>query len=172
MRDATRVPTLTCVDIREIDRDDEVLVSRHWEIGKLADRVFGDTVIKTEFPRDVDANDRVLGAELSGAISRARIYDGAPEGSEFDELAELHDPEPGEGTVMRIAHGFSHSPTTMIARSTSVSTSAIQGRARGPFEGPAAIARTGSGDQSSTRSTTQRDRGGRTSSRWKRSPAR
>src|SRR5690606_19153897 len=58
------------------------------------------------------------------------------------ELAELHDPEPGEGTVMRIAHGFSHSPTTMIARSTSVSTSAIQGRARGPFEGPAAIART------------------------------
>jgi glutamate synthase (NADPH/NADH) large chain len=60
------------------------------EIGRLADRVFGETVIKTEFPRDVDANDRVLGAELSGAISRARIYDGAPEGSEFDELAELH----------------------------------------------------------------------------------
>ena len=39
MRDATRVPTLTCVDIREIDRDDEVLVRRHWEIGKLADAV-------------------------------------------------------------------------------------------------------------------------------------
>jgi len=27
------------VDIREIDRDDEVLVHRHWEIGKLADAV-------------------------------------------------------------------------------------------------------------------------------------
>jgi len=39
VRDATRVPTLTCVDIREIDRDDETLVHRHWEIGKLADAV-------------------------------------------------------------------------------------------------------------------------------------
>ena len=28
-----------------------------------------------------DANDRVLGTELSGALARARIYDGAPEGS-------------------------------------------------------------------------------------------
>ena len=35
-----------------------------------------------------DANDRVLGAELSGAISRARIYDNAAEGSE-DVLASF-----------------------------------------------------------------------------------
>ena len=35
-----------------------------------------------------DAHDRVLGTELAGAIARARIYDGAPEGS-LDVLAEL-----------------------------------------------------------------------------------
>ena len=39
MREASGVPTLTSVDIREIDKDDEVLVHRHWEIGKLADAV-------------------------------------------------------------------------------------------------------------------------------------
>ena len=44
--------------------------------------------MRLEFPRATDANDRVLGAELAGAISRARIYDGAPEGS-LDVLAEL-----------------------------------------------------------------------------------
>ena len=44
--------------------------------------------VRLEFPRPTDANDRVLGAELAGAISRARIYEGAPEGSE-DVLAEL-----------------------------------------------------------------------------------
>ena len=61
------------------------------EVGRLADRIeFGGSCVRSEFPRDVDANDRVLGAELSGAISRARIYGGAPEGSELDALAELH----------------------------------------------------------------------------------
>ena len=59
-------------------------------LGRLAGEVeFGGSCVRSEFPRDVDANDRVLGAELSGAISRARIYDGAPQGSEHDQLAEL-----------------------------------------------------------------------------------
>jgi glutamate synthase (NADPH/NADH) large chain len=45
--------------------------------------------VSVEFPRRTDAHDRVLGTELSGAIARARIYDGAPEGTESDQLAEL-----------------------------------------------------------------------------------
>jgi glutamate synthase (NADPH) large chain len=44
-----------------------------------------------EYPRAVDANDRVLGTELAGALSRARIFrpDGAPP-STMDSVAELH----------------------------------------------------------------------------------
>jgi len=44
-----------------------------------------------EYPRAVDANDRVLGTELAGAISRARIYrpSEAPEAS-METLADLH----------------------------------------------------------------------------------
>ncbi len=59
------------------------------EIAQVADRVFDGSCVSVEFPRRTDANDRVLGTELSGAIARARIYDGAPEGTENDELAEL-----------------------------------------------------------------------------------
>ncbi|HEY3192125.1 MAG TPA: glutamate synthase-related protein [Solirubrobacterales bacterium] len=59
------------------------------EIAQVADRVFDGSCVSVEFPRRTDAHDRVLGAELSGAIARARIYDGAPEGTENDELAEL-----------------------------------------------------------------------------------
>jgi glutamate synthase (NADPH/NADH) large chain len=59
------------------------------EIAGIADRVFDGSCVSVEFPRRADAHDRVLGAELSGAIARARIYDGAPEGTEHDELAEL-----------------------------------------------------------------------------------
>jgi glutamate synthase (NADPH) large chain len=62
------------------------------QIAALADRISAtvapDSRLRLEFPRATDANDRVLGTELAGAISRARIYDGAPEGSE-DVLAEL-----------------------------------------------------------------------------------
>ncbi len=58
------------------------------EIAKLADKVFEGSTITQEWPRATDANDRVLGTELAGAMSRARIYEGAPEGSE-DVLAEL-----------------------------------------------------------------------------------
>jgi glutamate synthase (NADPH) large chain len=59
------------------------------EIGKVADKVFEGSCVSVEFPRATDANDRVLGTELSGAIARARIYEGAPEGSQNDQLAEL-----------------------------------------------------------------------------------
>src|SRR3954467_12692610 len=59
------------------------------EIAQVADKVFDGSCVSVEFPRRTDANNRVLGAELSGAIARARIYDGAPEGTENDELAEL-----------------------------------------------------------------------------------
>ena len=59
------------------------------EIAKLADKVFDGSCVTAEFPRPTDAHDRVLGTELSGAIARARIYEGAPEGSQNDELAQL-----------------------------------------------------------------------------------
>jgi glutamate synthase (NADPH) large chain len=44
-----------------------------------------------EYPRPVDANDRVLGTELAGALSRARIYrpDDAPPQS-MEPVADLH----------------------------------------------------------------------------------
>ena len=58
------------------------------QIAALAGDVCGGTSVHQEFPRPTDANDRVLGTELAGALSRARIYDGAAEGSE-DVLAEL-----------------------------------------------------------------------------------
>lgn len=58
------------------------------EIAALAGDVLGGSVVRREYPRPTDAHDRVLGTELAGEISRARIYDGAPEGS-GDLLAEL-----------------------------------------------------------------------------------
>jgi glutamate synthase (NADPH/NADH) large chain len=47
--------------------------------------------VAVEYPRPVDANDRVLGTELAGALSRARIYrpDTAPKAT-MDTLADLH----------------------------------------------------------------------------------
>jgi glutamate synthase (NADPH) large chain len=47
--------------------------------------------VAREYPRAVDASDRVLGTELAGALSRARIYrpDDAPESS-MNTLADLH----------------------------------------------------------------------------------
>ena len=47
-------------------------------------------MIQTEFPRDVDANDRVLGTELSGAISPRSHLRGRSPRAPSDELAELH----------------------------------------------------------------------------------
>ena len=50
------------------------------EIAALAERMSPESR-SPRFPRPTDANDRVLGAELAGAISRARIYEGAPRGA-------------------------------------------------------------------------------------------
>ena len=58
------------------------------QIAALADEVCGGAVVRREFPRTTDANDRVLGTELAGAIARGRLYGGVPEGTE-DVLAEL-----------------------------------------------------------------------------------
>jgi glutamate synthase (NADPH) large chain len=60
------------------------------QLAGLADRMFSGDVIREEFPRATDAHDRVLGTELAGAISRARIYDSAPAGDPADVLAELN----------------------------------------------------------------------------------
>src|SRR3954454_21477395 len=43
------------------------------QLAGLADGMFSGEVIRQEFPRATDAHDRVLGTELAGAISRARI---------------------------------------------------------------------------------------------------
>ena len=57
-------------------------------IAGLADEVCGGGRVSMEFPRATDANDRVLGAELAGAIARGRIYGDVAEGSD-DTLATL-----------------------------------------------------------------------------------
>jgi glutamate synthase (NADPH) large chain len=51
----------------------------------------GSGKVSVEYPRPVDANDRVLGTELAGQLSRARIYrpDDAPPHS-METLADLH----------------------------------------------------------------------------------
>ena len=58
------------------------------QIAALAGDVCGGKVVHREFPRPTDANDRVLGTELAGALSRGRIYEGIAEGTD-DVLAEL-----------------------------------------------------------------------------------
>jgi glutamate synthase (NADPH/NADH) large chain len=56
----------------------------------LAGNVFTEGPVREDVPRPIDAHDRVLGTELAGAISRARIYDAAPAGDPADVLAELN----------------------------------------------------------------------------------
>jgi glutamate synthase (NADPH/NADH) large chain len=60
------------------------------EIAKLAPAILGGSAIpvRSEFPRATDANDRVLGTELSGAIARSRIFEDGPESSD-EILASL-----------------------------------------------------------------------------------
>jgi glutamate synthase (NADPH) large chain len=58
------------------------------QIGALAGEVRSGSTVRSEFPRHTDANDRVLGTELAGAIARSRIFDGGPEPGE-DVLASL-----------------------------------------------------------------------------------
>jgi glutamate synthase (NADPH) large chain len=56
----------------------------------LAGKVFTGGTVHEDYPRPIDARDRVLGTELAGAISRARIYESAPAGDPADVLAELN----------------------------------------------------------------------------------
>jgi glutamate synthase (NADPH) large chain len=58
------------------------------QIAAFAEEVCGGATVRQEFPRSTDAHDRVLGTELAGAISRARLYGAAAEGND-DTLAEL-----------------------------------------------------------------------------------
>jgi glutamate synthase (NADPH/NADH) large chain len=58
------------------------------QIASLAGEVCSGGTVRSEFPRHADANDRVLGTELAGAIARSRIFDGGPEPSD-DVLADL-----------------------------------------------------------------------------------
>jgi len=57
-------------------------------IAGLAGDVCGGSIVHEKFPRPTDANDRVLGTELAGALARGRLYGDVPEGTE-DVLAEL-----------------------------------------------------------------------------------
>lgn len=59
------------------------------QIAALAPEVCSGSTVRSRFPRPTDANDRVLGTELAGAIARSRIFDDGPEGSEDDVLASL-----------------------------------------------------------------------------------
>ncbi len=58
------------------------------QIASLAGDICAGRTIRNEFPRATDANDRVLGTELSGAIARSRIFEDGPEPGE-DVLASL-----------------------------------------------------------------------------------
>jgi glutamate synthase (NADPH) large chain len=58
------------------------------QIAALAGDICAGRTIHNEFPRPTDANDRVLGTELSGAIARSRIFEDGPEPGE-DVLASL-----------------------------------------------------------------------------------
>ncbi|HEU4600055.1 MAG TPA: glutamate synthase-related protein, partial [Solirubrobacterales bacterium] len=58
------------------------------EIAALAPEICSGRTVRSEFPRATDANDRVLGTELAGAIARSRIFDDGPESSD-EILASL-----------------------------------------------------------------------------------
>jgi glutamate synthase (NADPH/NADH) large chain len=58
------------------------------EIARLAPEICGGSTVRSEFPRPTDANDRVLGTELAGAIARSRIFEDGPEASD-EILASL-----------------------------------------------------------------------------------
>ncbi len=58
------------------------------QIGALAGEICSGRTVISRFPRATDANDRVLGTELAGAIARSRIFDDGPESND-DVLADL-----------------------------------------------------------------------------------
>ena len=58
------------------------------QIAALAGDICSGRTIRNEFPRATDANDRVLGTELAGAIARSRIFEDGPESND-EVLASL-----------------------------------------------------------------------------------
>jgi glutamate synthase (NADPH/NADH) large chain len=58
------------------------------EIAALAPEICAGATLRNEFPRATDANDRVLGTELAGAIARSRIFEDGPDSGE-EILASL-----------------------------------------------------------------------------------
>ena len=59
------------------------------QIAALAPEVCAGKAVRSQFPRSTDANDRVLGTELAGALARARIFDDGPEPDDGETLATL-----------------------------------------------------------------------------------
>jgi glutamate synthase (NADPH/NADH) large chain len=58
------------------------------QIAALAGDICSGRTIRNEFPRATDADDRVLGTELAGAIARQRIFEDGPESND-EVLASL-----------------------------------------------------------------------------------
>jgi glutamate synthase (NADPH/NADH) large chain len=58
------------------------------QIAALAPEVCAGHTVRSEFPRATDANDRVLGTELAGAIARSRVFENGPESND-EVLASL-----------------------------------------------------------------------------------
>jgi len=58
------------------------------QIAALAPEVCSGRTVTSDFPRPTDANDRVLGTELAGAIARSRIFEDGPESGD-EVLARL-----------------------------------------------------------------------------------
>ena len=58
------------------------------EIAALAPEICSGQTIRSEFPRATDANDRVLGTELAGAIARSRVFGDGPDSTD-EVLASL-----------------------------------------------------------------------------------
>jgi glutamate synthase (NADPH) large chain len=58
------------------------------QIAALAGDICAGRTIRNEFPRATDADDRVLGTELAGAIARSRIFEDGPESND-EVLASL-----------------------------------------------------------------------------------
>ncbi|HEX5928401.1 MAG TPA: glutamate synthase-related protein [Solirubrobacterales bacterium] len=59
------------------------------QIAALAGDICPGRTIRSEFPRPTDADDRVLGTELAGALARRRIFDEDPPESNDEVLASL-----------------------------------------------------------------------------------
>ena len=59
------------------------------EIAALAPEICSGHTVRSEFPRATDANDRVLGTELAGAIARSRVFEDGPASNDDEVLASL-----------------------------------------------------------------------------------